>query len=95
MTIKELHEMNFNDAAELLYGEHPLITTYETLKEFAVHQINEDRLFLAIHILESIHNDPADFYSYDFCMGTLETPSPLYTSYDLEDYCDTEEPDNQ
>ena len=88
MTIEELHEMNFNVAAEILTIESDFVTSYETLKEFAIMQIRRDTLFLAIHILEALEEAPADFYHYDYCMGTLQTPSPLLTSSDLEDYCE-------
>ncbi len=92
MKIREMHAMNFNDAAELLSEECDTVTTYEILKEFAIKQINEDMLFLAIHILEALHNSPADYYDYDYCMGTLDTPTPLTRSFDLEDYCEADEP---
>lgn len=88
MTVKELHDMNFNDAAAKLCDEHDFVTTYEILKEFAVSHINGDNLFLAIHILQALEDNPADFYAYDFCMGTLQTPTPLLTASDLEDYCE-------
>ena len=78
--------MNFNDAAEKLYQEHDLVTTYELLIEFAISKIKDDMLFLAIHVLEALNNNPADYYAYDYCMGTLDTPTALLTSYDLEDY---------
>ena len=88
MTIKELHNMNFNDAASILTQEHYQVTTYDSLKSFALELIEDDMLFLAIHILKAIHEDPADFYDYDYCMGTLDTPKALLLTRDLEDYCD-------
>lgn len=92
MKIKELYSMNFNDACEKLSEENDQITTYESLKEFAIKNINEERLFVAIHILEAIHKFPSDYYDYDYCMGTLDTPTPLSVAADLVDYCeDTEE----
>ena len=92
MTVKELYSMNFNEACEKLRGESDLITTYESLKEYAIQNIREERLFLAIHILEAIQQFPADSYDYDYCMGTLENPTPLILLKDLIDYCeDTEE----
>lgn len=90
MTIKELHSMNFNDAAAKLEAEHDDVTSYEMLKEFAKNQIDNEHLFLAIHILEAINNDPADYYDYDYCMGTLETPTSLLVIADLEEYCEEE-----
>lgn len=96
MTVKELYSMTFNEACEKLYEESDLVTTYESLKEYAIKNINEERLFLAIHILEAIQQFPADYYDYDYCMGTLETPTPLILTKDLIDYCeDTEETENE
>ena len=92
MKKKELYSMTFNEACEKLSEEKDQITTYESLKDFAIKNINEERLFVAIHILEAIHKFPADYYDYDYCMGTLETPTPLSVAADLVDYCeDTEE----
>ena len=83
MTVKELYSMTFNEACEKLYQESDLVTTYESLKEYAIKNINEERLFLAIHILEAIQQFPADYYDYDYCMGTLENPTPLVLLKDL------------
>lgn len=95
MKVKEMHAMNFNDAAELLSEQSDVVTTYEALKEFAITQIKEDRLFLAIHILDAIHKNIADYYDYDYCMRTLDTPTPLTLSFDLEDYCEDDEPEER
>ena len=90
MTKQELNKMLFNDAAEQLVSESDLITTYEELKEFAIAKIKDEHLFLAIHILEAINASPADYYDYDYCMGTLDKPIPLRLISDLEDYCEEE-----
>ena len=91
MTIAQLHSKNFNDAAQELSENDDRITTYETLKEFAKENIDNDRLFLSIHILKAIWDNPADFYDYDYYMGTLDTPAPLLLIKDLEEYCEQEE----
>lgn len=88
MTIAELHDMNFNDAAEKLYQENDSVTTYDSLVDFAIYKIKEQEIFVAIHILSAINENPADYYDYDYCMGTLDTPTPLLVSADLEDYCE-------
>ena len=88
MTNKELNELPFDDAIEKLEQEKDQITTYDCLKDFAIKNINEDMLFLAIHILQALDNDAADYYDYDYCMGTLDTPTPIKTKEDLEDYLD-------
>ena len=89
MTVAELHAKNFNDAAEELSGQHDCITTYEALKDFAKHNIDKGYLFLAEHILNALRNT-ADYYDYDYSMGTLDTPTPLLHIADLEDYCERE-----
>lgn len=88
MTTAELYTMSFEEAAANLCAEHDLVTSYERLKEFAVHHIDEDNLYLAIHILQALEAHPVEYYNYDYCMGTLQTPSPLTTRSDLEDYCE-------
>lgn len=69
------------------------IISRDSLKDFAIYQIEEDRLFLARHILDSIDNTYADdkgehteWYSYDTTMGTLETPIAITSIDDLYDY---------
>ena len=91
MKVKELYTMNFNDACEKLSEQTDLITTYESLKDFAIHMIQEDHLYLARHILEAIHSSPADYYDYDYSMGALETLTALTLTFDLLDYCDDKE----
>ena len=94
MTIHELHCKSFADAAQELSENDERITTYETLKEFAKENIDSDRLFLAIHILKAIWENSADYYDYDYCMGTLDTPSPHLVIKDHEEYCEQEETRN-
>ena len=91
MNTKELYAMNFNDACEKLSEQTDIITTYESLKDFAIHMIQEDHLYLALHILEAIHGSPADYYDYDYSMGTLDMPTALTLTFDLVDYCDDKE----
>ena len=88
MTKKELYDLNFNEAAEKLCETHDCITTYETLNAFAIMHIENDSFNVAIHILEALRSNPADYYDYDYSMGTLETPTALSLHADLEDYCE-------
>jgi len=86
MTEKQLKKLSFENAVEKLSSEKEQITTYKTLKSFAIENINNDNLFLAIHILQGINEKQADYYSYDYCMGTLETPTAIETKEDLKNY---------
>lgn len=90
MTKKELYELDFDEAIEKLQEENTNITTYETLKDFAIDNISYDNLFLAMHILEALNETQAEYYNYDYSMGTLETPTPIETLEDLEDFCEEE-----
>jgi hypothetical protein len=94
MTIKELGTLTFHEAVEKLSEELDNITSVETLKEFAIAKIKDDHIFLALHVLEAINSNYADYYDYDYNMGTLESPTPLSCIEDLQDYCDFDEPDN-
>ena len=85
MTKKELNTLTFDEAIEKLEEENNCITTYNILKEFAIDNINNDNLFIAIHILQAIQ-DEYEYYNYDYNMGTLETPTPITSLEDLEDY---------
>lgn len=62
------------------------IISRDSLKDFAIYQIKEDRLFLARHILDAIDDTYAEWYSYDTTMGTLETPTAIDDVNDLYDY---------
>lgn len=70
------------------------IVSRDIILDFAINQIQNDRLFLARHILDAVDNEYADFYSYDMSMGTLETPTAITSIEDLynfvefdNDYC--------
>lgn len=84
MTREEFETKSFDEVMEQLNEERDDITTYESLKEFVIQQIEEDRFFLAIHILESLDKDMEEWYEYDYCMGTLQTPSSITIKEDVE-----------
>lgn len=88
MTENELKDMEFNVAVNKLSETFNTITSYDELKNFIIKKINEDMLFVAIHLLQAINEQPSDFYDYDYCMGTLDKPIPLENINDLKDYCE-------
>ena len=88
MTENELKDMEFNVAVNKLSETFNTITTYAELKTFIINKINEDMIFVAIHLLKAIEENPADFYDYDYCMGILDKPIPLENINDLKDYCE-------
>ena len=88
MKKRELKKLTFEEAIEKLEEENNYITTYSILKEFAIDNINNDNLFLAIHILQALQENEADYYNYDYSAGTFETPTPITSLEDLEDFCE-------
>lgn len=89
MNKKELYELGFEKGVVAIQLEGcEQITTYEALKDFAIKNIEEDSLFLARHILDCLDSEPAEYYDYDYCMGTMQDPTPLRAVDDLEQYCE-------
>lgn len=86
MTRAEFENKSFEELIEHFMGQGYNIASYEDLKELAKYLIEEDNLLFAIHILEAIQKDEANWYSYDYSMGTLETPTSIRNKEDLEDY---------
>lgn len=39
---------------------------------------------IVIHMLEAMRDNPAEWYLYDFTMGTLKTPKAITCKEDLE-----------
>lgn len=64
------------------------IVSRDIILDFANNQIQNDRLFLARHILDAVDKEYADFYSYDMSMGTLEEPTAITSIEDLYDFVD-------
>lgn len=85
MNRTDYENKSFDELIDQLCEEVNTITDYEVLKYFVIHNIKEDNLYLAIHILEAIQVGDY-YYDYDYNMGTLETPTPLTCKEDLADY---------
>ena len=85
MNKTDFDNKSFDELIEQLYEEIDTITNYDVLKDFAIENIGNDNLYLAIHILEAIqHGDY--YYDYDYSMGKLDTPTPLEFKADVIDY---------
>lgn len=88
MTRAEYNNKGFEDVMEQLNEERDDITTYETLKEFSKEKIESDDFLVAIHILEALQNNDAEWYEYDYCMGTCQTPSGITEKEHVEHMID-------
>lgn len=87
---KDFEEMTLEEVMKEL-SDHDYITSYESLKDYAINLINDNNFFLAIHILEALNKCEAEYYIYDYCMGTLEEPTPIEEKEDVEHLIDFED----
>lgn len=86
MTKKQWDETSLEELCEKLSNkEIGNITERDTLKMFAIECIENDDVNVASHICEALYNY-ADYYTYDYSMGTLETPEPIDSKEDIEEY---------
>ena len=90
ITRKDFEEMTLEEVMEKL-SDHDYITSYESLKDYAISLINDNNFFLAIHILEALNKCEVEYYQYDYCMGTLEEPTPIEEKEDVEHLIDFED----
>lgn len=77
--------MNFEEKCARLAASIDDIHDRQNLIDFAKHNIDEDRIFLAIHVLEALNTSSADYFNYDCNMGTLEAVTPIENDDDLND----------
>lgn len=94
MTREQFNNMEFEELLEWAYENIDYTWHEDALIAMAKHEIDEDNLMMALHILNAIYeSDCSDdsFYIYDRSMGTLETPTPITCKEDLEDYIDFDE----
>ncbi|MEG2013849.1 MAG: hypothetical protein RR063_11705 [Anaerovoracaceae bacterium] len=83
MTKQFFDDNDFEEIMERLNEERDEITTYEVLKEYAISQVNDDNFVMAIHILDALNKERAEWYDYDFCMGILDYPSTITEKLDV------------
>lgn len=88
MTRKEFEAKNFDEVMEQLNEERDDITTIDMLKEFIKEKVDNEDFNVASHLCNAIWNDPnpdnSDWYLYDYCMGTLDTPVCVSKKEDVE-----------
>lgn len=94
MKREQFEQMAFEELVEWAYENVDDVHTEGGLIAMAKHEIDEENLQMAVHILTAIYESdcPDDsYYLYDRSMGTLETPTPITCKEDLEDYIDFDE----
>lgn len=96
MTKTEFEKMSLDELIDWAYDNLDDITTEDVLIEFAKAKIDDDSLYLAMHVLSAIYNSEESYngyYLYDYNMGTLETPTPVTCKEDFEHLIDFDEED--
>ena len=91
MNKKDFETKSLNELCAQLSDEGQNITSYETLKDCAIENIENDNFFMAQHICEALNDYQTDYYLYDYNMGTLETPTPIKSKEDISDLIEEEE----
>ncbi len=91
MKREQFEEMSLEELVVWGYDNIDYVQHEDALIELAKHEIDEENLNVAIHILTSIYESEEaceGFYIYDRCMGTLEPVAPITCKEDLKDYID-------
>lgn len=91
MTREEFDEMSLYDLIDIAENEGIDIQSRDVLKDFVKYQIDEDNMFLAVHVLQALADDDAEFFVYDFGMGTLEEPDAIWDKDDLIEYFESQD----
>ena len=81
MAIDYVQENGFGDT----------ICSYDILKDFIKKNLDDDNIFMVVHLSTSIWEDEGvgeDYWVYDFSMGTMVKPYSIGTIAELCDYLD-------
>ena len=98
MKREEFENMSFEELLEWAYENVADVHSENGLIAMAKHEIDEENLQMAVHILNAVYESDClddSYYLYDRSMGTLETPTPITCKEDLEDYIDFDEEEEE
>ena len=98
MTREQFNSMSLEELVEWAYENIDCVHHEDALIEMAKHEIDEENLQMAIHILEGIYESEeacGGYYIYDRCMGVLELVIPITCKEDLEYYIDFPEDERE
>ena len=98
MKREQFEQMTLEELADWAFENIDYVHHEDALIDLAKHEIDEENLNVAIHILTGIYESEeavGDYYIYDCCMGTLEPVTPITCKEDLEDYIDFDEEDEE
>lgn len=90
ITRKEFNEMSFEEVWNYCCKQSDCFTDRDTLKASAIQQIQIDNLSIALHLLNTLNNNPTVKYWF-YVSGTTCNLTPIYVKEDLEAFIDIEE----
>lgn len=91
MTNDIYNAMSLDELLEWAYENLDDLTTEDMLLEFAKQKIDDESIFMALHILKAVYESGESYngyYLYDYNMGVLETPTPITCKEDLRHLID-------
>jgi hypothetical protein len=98
MTKAEFDAMTMDELLEWANENLTDLTTEDLLLEFAKQKIDDQNIYMALHILNAVYECEEaynGYYLYDYSMGTLETPTPITDKEDLEPWIDFDDEDEE
>ena len=91
MTREQFEKMTIEELVEWAFENIDYVHHEDALLDLAKHEIDEENLNVAIHILTGVYESEeavCGYYIYDRSMGTLDLVVPITCKEDLEDYID-------
>jgi hypothetical protein len=91
MTEAIYNAMSLDELLDWAYDNLDDLTTEDILLEFAKQKIDDDSIYMALHILKAIYESEESYngyYLYDYNMGVLETPTPVTCKADIKHLID-------
>jgi hypothetical protein len=98
MKRENFEALTFDELVEWAYNHLDDVHSEDGLIAMAKHEIDEENLQMAVHILNAVYESDCpdgSYYLYDRSMGTLETPTPITCKEDLKDYIDFDEEEEE
>ena len=80
---KQLNKLTLEELFIIAQNLDSSFWTYKDLKDSTIDLIKNDELSVATYILNTLHNNPQQYYNYDAFRGVLTKIKPLTTKNDF------------
>lgn len=81
--------MTYEEKINWLLENVDSVHTYDDMCDMIKAKIDDRQLFVALHILQAVNEEEADYYEYDYNMGTMESPTAIdeeYADFLIDEY---------